>query len=388
MPLIRQTSFNIAPGTENQITVTPTTTYTTDGALNRFNPEERGCYTDDEIALKYLPRTSGYRYAIGNCLFEAAFENVLEQCKCYPGYNQGLIEDHNLNIKPCVGENLTCMKNIINRIGKFDGVNVNGALMKCRSSCQDQSNSMYVTTSAMPNERSFRYEESFCLLIPRLIEKCSGFKRRPLEKSFPNICTTLEPLRKLQVYEYCPGNRWKPNKELLNCTELSCTIEDVILQYGRRNLVLFHVMMKDPYSQRYQRDEKIPITSFIGNLGGLLGLWLGFSWISGAEVLFYVTKGILSLCKRTESASEPNHFNNGPNSNSFNKESELFEIKRTEIVGEPNHFKNGPNSNGFNKESEFFEIKRTKRVSEPSHFNNCPYSNRFEDEPELWEIRV
>ena len=51
----------------------------------RFSPEERDCYSEDEISLKYLPRDHGYRYEMSNCLFESAFENILQQCKCFPG---------------------------------------------------------------------------------------------------------------------------------------------------------------------------------------------------------------------------------------------------------------------------------------------------------------
>ena len=323
IPLIRQTSFHIAPGTENQIAVTPTITHTTPSALNRFNPEQRDCYTDDEISLKYLPSSNGYRYGIGNCLFESSFENILEKCKCYPGYNQGLVEDHNLGLKPCVGEDLTCMNNILIRIGRFDHVNVNGEMMKCRSSCEDQSNAMYVTTSAFPNEKTFRYRESFCMMIPRLLNKCTGYKRRPLERSYPNICLKLEPLRNLNKTDYCMENRWIPNNVLLNCTEKSCAVEDVVLDYARRNLVMFHVLIKDPYSQRYRRDEKIAITSFIANLGGLLGLWLGFSWISGAEIVFHITRGIFSsISRKIKNKNNPKTLNNcATRSNTFELDS-------------------------------------------------------------------
>ena len=97
------------------------------------------------MSSAFITSTSGYRYGMGNCLFESSFENILEKCKCYPGYNQGLVEDHNLGLKPCVGASLSCMNNILNRIGRFDHVNVNGEMMKCRSSCEDQVNAMYET---------------------------------------------------------------------------------------------------------------------------------------------------------------------------------------------------------------------------------------------------
>ena len=54
-------------------------------ALERFLPEERDCYKEDEIDLKYLPKSHGYRYEMSNCLFEAAYEKILEVCNCAPG---------------------------------------------------------------------------------------------------------------------------------------------------------------------------------------------------------------------------------------------------------------------------------------------------------------
>ncbi len=54
------------------------TYFTTVKSFITFGPE-------DEISLKYLPRDHGYRYEMSNCLFESAFENILEKCKCFPG---------------------------------------------------------------------------------------------------------------------------------------------------------------------------------------------------------------------------------------------------------------------------------------------------------------
>ncbi len=30
-------------------------------AMERFSPEQRDCYSEDEISLKYLPKSHGYR---------------------------------------------------------------------------------------------------------------------------------------------------------------------------------------------------------------------------------------------------------------------------------------------------------------------------------------
>ena len=69
----------------NQIAVTPTLIVTSKSAMKRFSPSERDCYSEEEISLKYLPSDHGFRYEMSNCLFEAAFENILRECKCFPG---------------------------------------------------------------------------------------------------------------------------------------------------------------------------------------------------------------------------------------------------------------------------------------------------------------
>ena len=38
----------------------------------------------------------------------------------------------------CLGSNLTCMNDLLNRMGQFDHVDYKGGLVKCRSACEDQ----------------------------------------------------------------------------------------------------------------------------------------------------------------------------------------------------------------------------------------------------------
>ena len=53
--------------------------------ITRFTPRDRDCYAEQEIDLMYLPKSHGYRYEMSNCLFEAAYEKILERCHCAPG---------------------------------------------------------------------------------------------------------------------------------------------------------------------------------------------------------------------------------------------------------------------------------------------------------------
>ena len=147
----------------------------------------------------------------------------------------------------------------MNRMGQFDHVDYNGiqvrmrvvlfgdielgiqnqssilplTQVKCRSNCEDQINSLFVTTSNYPNRKTLVYREEFCILAKNLLDKCDGPKRKPLEREYPNICSTLAPLKRLKKGEFCANNQWsipKPSAGIANCTKMSCKIEDVIMR--------------------------------------------------------------------------------------------------------------------------------------------------------------
>ena len=46
----------------------------------------------------------------------------------------------------------------------------------------------------------------------------------------------------------------------------------------RKNLIKANIYIKDPYVSKYVTEEKITEISFVGGVGGILGLFLGFSF--------------------------------------------------------------------------------------------------------------
>ena len=61
-------------GTENIAALTSSKIVTSDSALKRFSPEDRGCYLDEEFKLAILRWDNGYRYSIKNCLYESVID--------------------------------------------------------------------------------------------------------------------------------------------------------------------------------------------------------------------------------------------------------------------------------------------------------------------------
>jgi hypothetical protein len=87
--------------------------------------------------------------------------SLFQRCKCFPGFHTTSGSAGNYSL--CVGKELTCVNELMNRMGQFDHVDYNGVQVKCRSNCEDQRNSLFVTSSTYPNRAVFimRYITTF-----------------------------------------------------------------------------------------------------------------------------------------------------------------------------------------------------------------------------------
>ena len=84
-----------------------------------------------------------------------------------------------------------------------------------------------------------------------------------------------------------PCQKW-PEIYFEKYDEPNSTLIDEMYQYGRKNLALVHVMIQSPYVIKIKRDVAMTFTTYIANSGGLLGLCLGFSLMSGIEIIFCI----------------------------------------------------------------------------------------------------
>ena len=157
--------------TSPQIAVSPTLYTTTSAAKLRFSPRERGCYSDREGKLKHLPYgmyrlvasllllTTDLisRYDIGNCLFEAAYDEVLDRCRCTPYYHWGVVDLPSiLQHRPfCKGPSLLCMNEVFGQLGEYNQIKQDGdnrSRVPCLAACEDQINQISISQSALPNK--------------------------------------------------------------------------------------------------------------------------------------------------------------------------------------------------------------------------------------------
>ena len=64
-------------------------------------------------------------------------------------------------------------------------------------------------------------------------------------------------------------------------------VEAEIFNYARENLAIINIFIKESYTKRFRKTEKMSRISYIASSGGLLGLCMGFSFVSLAEIAYH-----------------------------------------------------------------------------------------------------
>jgi len=80
--------------------------------------------------------------------------------------------------------------------------------------------------------------------------------------------------------------------------EFNASLRQEVHNYAKKNLAKVNIYIKDPYVAKYVTGEKITEMSFVGTVGGILGLFLGFSFISAIELVYIFC--IRSCCKNIQ----------------------------------------------------------------------------------------
>ena len=61
-----------------------------------------------------------------------------------------------------------------------------------------------------------------------------------------------------------------------------------LLRYVKENVIGIQVFFDSPYVQVFERKAKMSIPTLLSNIGGMMGLCLGFSLLSVVEIFYFV----------------------------------------------------------------------------------------------------
>ena len=145
-----------------------------------------------------------------------------------------------------------------------------------------------LTQASYPSNYGFSKTTEFCYIFKKLMKSCQEYRRFSLEEHFPNICANVLSIKD-SIIE-CPLNF-----KIINITD---SIRRFVVDYAKENIAKVNIFLKEPFVKRYNREEKITQNAFIGTIGGLLGLFLGFSFISIAEIIYLICSSCFGLFYR------------------------------------------------------------------------------------------
>ena len=72
----------------------------------------------------------------------------------------------------------------------------------------------------------------------------------------------------------------------------------ICFHFYRENLAIINIFIKESYTKRFRKTEKMSRISYIASSGGLLGLCMGFSFVSLAEIAYHCFLCIVLLFRR------------------------------------------------------------------------------------------
>ena len=85
---------------------------------------------------------------------------------------------------------------------------------------------------------------------------------------------------------YCPKYKWNSYDVFENKTD-SDDFEDEIFKYAKENIAYITLFINEAFAEKIMISEKISRISFMSDVGGLLGLFMGFSFVSAVEILYH-----------------------------------------------------------------------------------------------------
>ena len=293
--VMRQKGFNVQIGTLTEVAIVPTSIKTTDDVIIRFTPDERDCYTNDEFDLSYCPQKLGFRYAMQNCLYDRMVDTVAQKCNC-------TMTNHvrffiNASLPMCFSSNhkMGCYLEYTKIIGnkKNDMHRARntktGNLELCRPNCDTQEDNIIISTLTYPNPKTFQDHHDLCLTMQKIMRICADDDRRVIfEEHFQKekICNDVANFEQ-KHNKTCEEYKQSSLVDSSKFDDNDLKMVEFFHNYAKENLAKIAIYLRDPYHISYIKDVKIQPTDFFGNIGGLLGLCLGFSIISFFELLFH-----------------------------------------------------------------------------------------------------
>ena len=171
----------------------------------------------------------------------------------------------------------------------------------------------------------FLHSEDVIQLIRKLHMLCDnstqiyGPKRPLLDAQYPELCPLFDLFGESAVAEINIELGTLKFYESLGLDDTTlATFKQQLMSYASENLIKINAFLDSPYLSKFETDEVVlfvldqisvdknfnfnflflqvmSTTTLIANIGGMLGLCMGFSFVSLVEIFFFASKPLIDM---------------------------------------------------------------------------------------------
>ena len=134
-------------------------------------------------------------------------------------------------------------------------------------------------------------------MLEKLQRICKSSSKAKVFEKYYNDTKCIDIL---EATNLCNGSDAKPiHAEMLKNPEMA----KFVYKYAKENVAVINAYIKDPYYTLIRRDESVPMTTFLGGVGGTLGLLVGINVISLYEIFYhlatYIYQNLLAMTSKS-----------------------------------------------------------------------------------------
>ena len=280
-PLSSRRSFILRSGNENLVQISASQVYGTKGSKNHIKPLRRGCYFSDEYELEMYKE-----YSQDNCILECSLRYARSQINlengttgCTPWFYPTPEEHVHLWCNPWETE--TFQKHMTSIPDK--------ECSYCMPDCNSTDYEFAVTSSP------FRKCDHTNLGTSELCDLKWTHVNPPIwsqqvQDEYSMTMKYLPEYIKPNDLKMQNRRKYADSDEVANSAIFQKSMEaEPTYDAFTRDISIVNFYFSRPTVTQFKRAERLTWTDYISQIGGLLGLALGFSIISAVEIIYWVT---------------------------------------------------------------------------------------------------
>ncbi|XP_063619658.1 pickpocket protein 28-like [Cydia splendana] len=275
--------------------------------LAHYSPEVRQCYFPNERYLQFFQK-----YTSSNCQLECLTNYTVKICGCVSFYMP-----RNTSTPICKADKYDCIDKALDQYATEEDVNESTTNeCFCLPSCRDVNYDADIVITKLDLTEYFKKVKDFDKVEKELDDYYDNNYNKD-EDTYETSANgaDIESTTETVTADDKTNVKTADNKSISidNETQTENEFTEIRIYYRRPRFVAM------------QRSELVGLSQFLADIGGTLGLFLGFSFLTLAEIFYYFSIKLFCTSKREDSNKEetPNKEENPRNSTNLYESSNL-----------------------------------------------------------------